>query len=158
MHLPMPFAAVTKAVRRTYGYFTSGIAVEGRAWLCESGHPLIWMSGTPWPQRPQHIDVELLLWNRRGDPVAVLEIAEARILSRTVKLAPATWDPFEEVELKPGAPRTQSDFVLVPADAPDGRVEVALGEVLRLRLRPSRGSKRWGWPEADLRLGLPSES
>jgi hypothetical protein len=109
------------------------------------------------PTRPQHIDVELLLRTRRGDPVAVLDVDEARILSRAAPLTQATWLPFKEVALEPGAVRTKAHFVLVPLMAPNGRVEVSLGEVLRVRLRPSRGSKRWGWPEAEFHLELPPE-
>src|SRR4051794_38189533 len=122
MHMPMPFAWIINVARQTYGYFASGVGVEGRAWLCESGHPAAWYSGDPWPTRPQHVDVELLLWNRRGDPVAVLDLAEARILSRTAPLMVAKWFPFKEVALEPGAARTKSHFALVPLMAPDERV------------------------------------
>lgn len=86
MNPPVPWSSLVGVVQRTYGYFRTGIAVEGEAHLCEGAHLLIYTGG-PWPPAPQHVDVSVRFWNRRGRRVSVLEVADARILSREGRLA-----------------------------------------------------------------------
>jgi hypothetical protein len=104
--------------------------------------------------RPQHIDVRVQFWSRRSEAAAILEIAEARILSRSFLLAPASWNSFDEVAVDASGRRVESFFSLVPTLDPDGRVEASTGEVLHLEFRPSRGSEKWARPWVDLPIGV----
>ena len=51
------------------------------------------------PPVPQPIDVELIFWERRRERATILDIAEVRILSRTVQLAPWSNPGWKEVTL-----------------------------------------------------------
>ena len=155
MHLPFPIGPIWRRCVDGFRYFKTGIAVEGvAARLCEDGHgPLVAIGDEVISDRlPQHIDVEVRFWNRRGGRVTVIEVAETKILSRLQPLAIADWAPFEPATLEEGAAPVTREFVLVPKNDPQGRVEVSTGEVLELRFRPSRGSERWAQPHVQMHL------
>jgi hypothetical protein len=140
MSFSVPWGSFVGPVRRVYGYFRTGVRVEGQAVLCEDSHPMIYTEQTMGQRRPQHIDIEARLWNSRGGRVSILDVADARILSRTQWLDVASWHAFRPLTLDEGAQPEPSYFSLVPRDNPDARVEVALGEVVVVEFRPSRGS------------------
>ncbi len=104
MHIPNP-SMLVRPVRRAYCYFRSGVAVEGEAWLCADSHgPFFAVGDGPIIEgsaRPQHIDVEVRFWNRRGDPVTVLAVASISLPRRDVELAVSTWYAFGPVTLPP---------------------------------------------------------
>ena len=105
MHLPSPLA-VLNPVRRAWAYFRTGVRLEGEAYLCEDSHSIIFVVPGPDPDpRPQHLDVDLSIWNARGEPVTIIDLAEMRILSRApaLRLAPFN-SAWESVPLEPGAP------------------------------------------------------
>jgi hypothetical protein len=108
---------------------------------------------------PQHIDVTARLWNRRGERVAVIEVARAVIPSYGVELTTAgVWPDFKSVTLEPGAAPVEASFVLVPKDDPKARVEAAAGAWLEVEFRPSRGSERWAGPRLRCQLGAGDAS
>ena len=165
MRIPMPFAAVAHRARDAWSYFRTGVKVEGQAWLCSNEHLQVWVSGMPVKQVPQHVDVELRFWNRRGPRVTVSEIADARIPLFGLVLADGAWPEFKPLTLEPGDPPLEANFVLVPKGAPKvgprPRVEAFTGAILELEFRPSRGSEprvdsgatcRGARPPQDLRL------
>jgi hypothetical protein len=145
MRIPMPFAAVAHRARDAWSYFRTGVKVEGQAWLCSNEHLQVWVSGMPVKQVPQHVDVELRFWNRRGPRVTVSEIADARIPLFGLVLADGAWPEFKPLTLEPGDPPLEANFVLVPKGAPKvgptPRVEAFTGAILELEFRPSRGSE-----------------
>lgn len=115
---------------------------------------MVWVMGEPRRKTLQHVDVELRFWNRRGERVTVIEIADAGIPLYQVELPDQAWPAFKSLTLEPGDPPQESNFVLVPKDAPEARVEAALGARLDLEFRPSRGSERWARPSIRLPLEL----
>jgi hypothetical protein len=157
MHVPVPFGAIARRMASAYSYFRTGVAIEGRAWLCDDGHPMIYAGGE-WPTAPRHVDVDLKLWNRRGDRVTVLEIARAEIPSYSVQLSASSYPDFKAVTLEPGADRVERYFVLVPKHDPEGRVDAAVRAWLHLEFRPSRGSERWARPRFRCQLELKDSS
>jgi hypothetical protein len=159
VHVPVPWFLIRPA-RRAYGYFRTGVAVEGSAWLCDHSHvPFIFGGGSgrvEFDRVPQHVDVELRFWNRRGGRVTIMEVAAIDLPLRTLELAVSTFDPFESVTLEEGSAQETRNFVLVPKDAPEERVEAAVGDPLELQFRSSRGSERWARPRIRLQLGVRS--
>jgi hypothetical protein len=150
VHVSFPFGWAYRKTRWLVWFFNSGVEVEGRAWFCEYAHGIAGLPGLvsgEFPRVPQHIDLELRFWNRRGGRVTVIEPAEIRILSRTVNLKADGALPFDPVTLEEGDAPVSRYFALVPSNDPASRVEASTGEVLRLVFRPSRGSERWGRPE-----------
>jgi hypothetical protein len=69
-------------VRSTFGLSSSQSAFSAEPWGAAIGYEAF----RPDPV-PQHIDVELRFWNRRGGRVTILGIAEMKILSRAAGLA-----------------------------------------------------------------------
>jgi hypothetical protein len=132
--------------------------VEGKAWLCDVSHgPLVSFGEHVEVDRvPQHVDVELRFWNRRGERITILELAAIDLPLRTIDLVDSSANPFKPVTLEEGAPPENRHFVLVPKEAPDERVEAAVGDPLELEFRPSRGSERWARPRIRLQLGVRS--
>jgi hypothetical protein len=122
MHVALPFGAARRRLTSAYSYFRTGVAVEGRAWLCDDEHTMIY-SGGDWRKVPQHVDVDLKLWNRRNERVTVLGIVRAEIPSYGVELKSSSWPEFKSVTLEPGADQVDSYFVLVPKDDPKAHVE-----------------------------------
>jgi hypothetical protein len=164
MNLPVPWEWLLGPARRTYGYFRTGVKVEGKATLCEDGHnPVLVVFDNVDPalstkSRPQHIDVEVEFWNRRDSRISILDVAEAKIVSREQALSVAPWFTFSRVTLEGGDQPQKVPFVLVPAGDPDARVEVGVGEVLVVDFLPSRGSERFARPRLRVRLGLQEPS
>lgn len=154
VNVPLPFSALAGAVRNAYGYFRTPVRVEGSAILCEAEHLGVWGGlDRELATKPQHIDVEARFWSRRGR-VSVLEVSEARILSRAEPLAVAAWDFFKPVTLEEGGPDEKREFTIVPRGDPKRRVEAAVGEVLVVEFRPSRGSERFARPRLEVPLGM----
>ena len=140
---------------RAYSYFRTGVRVEGEAWFCTQAHGPLTAVGDvviEGPDRPQHIDVEVRLWNSRGGPVAIIGVAAIDLRVREMELAVADWRPFNDVKLGTGGPRVTREFSLVPKDDPQGRVEASSGNPLVLEFRPSRGSERWARPRLQVRV------
>src|SRR6476661_5167038 len=154
MHLSLPIGSIGRWFRDWYGYFRTGIAVEGRAWLCDYDHASWYIDGQPSRPELQHIDVDLRFWNRRSGRVTVLDIAEARVPLLRLELTDAAAQPFKPVTLEQGDKQEESYFILLPKHAPESRVEATTGALLELEFRPSRGSERWGRPTISLPLEL----
>ena len=155
VHIPN-LSLIVRPLRHADCYFRTGVKVEGEAWLCESPHGIfVGFDGPPnttgrnWPQ---HVDVEVHFWNRRNNPVTVLDVASIALPWRDVELAVATSDPFKPVTLGSDGAQQTREFGLVPKDAPDQRVEAAVGDPLEIEFRPSRGSERWARPRIRLTL------
>jgi len=156
VHVPAPSFLITP-VRRAYGYFRTGVKVEGDAWLCDQNHFYMSSGGVSSRDRvPQHIDVELRFWNRRGGRVTIIDVASIDLPLRTLDLAVAEWEPFKSVTLEEGGGQETRSFVLVPRGAPEERVEASTGDLLDLEFRPSRGSERSARPRIRLSLGVQS--
>jgi hypothetical protein len=158
VHIPFPFSALVDAARHTHRYFKTGVRVEGDAWLCDKEHILF---GDPSGRAsvPQHVDVELRFWLRRGQRATVLEVAAARIPQRgDLELVEAPWRSFSPVTVEGGGPPRPSMFSLVPRHNPKGRVEASVGDRLHLEFLPSTGSERWARPNIEVPLGVRDRS
>jgi hypothetical protein len=86
VHIPNP-SALVRPLRRTYQYFRTGVDLDGDAWLCTESHVPLTFVGPEGAERDrvsQHIDVSLRFWNRRSDPVAVIEIAKVDLPARSM--------------------------------------------------------------------------
>src|SRR6266404_7611001 len=69
MHFSLPIEPMGRWFRGWYGYFRTGVAVEGRAWLCDHDHAPVYLDGQPSRPELQHVDVDLRFWNRRNGRV-----------------------------------------------------------------------------------------
>jgi hypothetical protein len=162
MNISVPTGSLFGLARRAITYFRSGVAGEGRAWFCTQPHPAILFGRgdhfVRTPSVPQHIEVDLSLWNRRGGRVTVIDVAKIDLPWRSQELAVAPFLPFESATLEEGGPQQTRHFALVPRGKPKERVEAAMGDPLVLEFRPSRGSERWARPRIRLTLGPEPES
>ena len=152
-----PIKSLAQRAQHLYGYFRTGIEVEGSAWFCTDDHTYVKGMGLGQPPAqpvPQHIDVDVRFWNRRGDRVTVVGVDEAKIETRTLHLVSSSALPFKSATLEEGAAPEARHFALVPRDDPDGRVEAAEGSNLRLYFRPSRGSEKFARPRVSMSIGV----
>ena len=148
---------LAKRAQHSYGYFRTGVEVEGRAWFCADDHTYVKLASLSQPRAQpvsQHIDVEVRFWNRRGDRVTVVDVDKAKVETRTFDLVSSSALPFKTATLEEGAAPEARHFALVRRDDPDGRVEAAAGETLQVYFRPSRGSEKFARPRVSMSIGV----
>jgi len=117
-------------------FVRSPVGIEGDAWLCTRSHPLAWYIGAPDPPPdPQHVDVELRMWNRSANRLTVFDVASARAGDQPLKVG--RYHSLEQVTLEPGGPRATIRFELAPED--DSALTAGAGDEVTLRFKTSRG-------------------
>ena len=115
------------------------VAIEGDAWLCTSGHPLMIWSDAPWPSGPKHVDVTLRFWIQRGTkPATILDLDSATVNGAKLSQG-GTFDQFHELTLDPSGKSETAYFTLHPPEGEDLRASA--GDVLDLRFRLNWGAR-----------------
>jgi hypothetical protein len=116
------------------------IVLEGKAKVCDSGHPFVISLYQEWPRGPLHIDVDGQLHNRGQQTTTVIDVLDARAAGQTLS-PPGGYHGFgKDVTLEPGGERQKVSFCLNP---PEGQQLAAKpGDTLTFKLRLTRGGLR----------------